>query len=340
MKKNNFFIRLISILALTIFFISCVGKKELKKYEISDFAFGTYVKIVTYANDDKKVNEAFEKAFDEMRRIDEKFNSKNEKSLIYALNNKKVSEIELDEEGQYIFGEVKKMYELSNHKYDITVEPLMELWGFTEDKINLTNLKVPSYKDIEFAKTKIDFSKVKIENNKMSYDSSIKGIDTGSFIKGYALEKAKQVMIKEGFKNTFITAISSLETSGTKPDNKKWKIGLENPENTNEILGVVSLSGENMGVSGDYQTFVEIDGKIYHHILDKDTGFPVADKKMVAVITDDGLKADLYSTTFFLMPIDKVISYVESQKNLEVLIVNSNMEIIKSKGFNLEKLQK
>ena len=93
-------------------------------------------------------------------------------------------------------------------------------------------------------------------------------------------------------------------------------------------------------MSGDYQTYVEIDGEMYHHIIDKESGYPVKDKKMVAVICDDAFLADLYSTTFFLMPIDKVMEYVENQKDLEVMIVDKDMSIITSKNFKIEEVKK
>ena len=136
-----------------------------------------------------------------------------------------------------------------------------------------------------------------------------------------------------------ITSISSIEVIGTKPENKPWKIGLQNPENQSEMIGIVSLKDRAMGVSGDYQTYVEIDGKMYHHILDKDTGYPVQDKKMVVVLCNNAFDADLLSTTFFLMPIDKVISYVDSREDLDVLIVDKDMNIITSKNFKYEKVK-
>ena len=114
----------------------------------------------------------------------------------------------------------------------------------------------------------------------------------------------------------------------------------QNPENPSEMIGIVSLKDRAMGVSGDYQTYVEIDGEMYHHILDKDTGYPVKDKKMVVVLCDNAFDADLLSTTFFLMPIDEVISYVDGRKDLDVLIVDKDMNIITSKNFKYEEIKK
>ena len=315
MRMKNKFIVFV-LLLLGIFLVSC-GKK-IEKIEESKFLFGTYIKIIVYSDNKEKAMKSIEKAFNEIQRIDEKYNSKSEGSLIYNLNNSDNKTVKLDEEGIKLFEGVKKAYELSEHKY----------------------LKLTTKEEIEFTKTFVDFNKVKIsDDGTLTIESPVKEIDTGSFLKGYAISRAKEVLKDEGIKSAFITSISSIEVIGTKPENKPWKIGLQNPENQSEMIGIVSLKDRAMGVSGDYQTYVEIDGKMYHHILDKDTGYPVQDKKMVVVLCNNAFDADLLSTTFFLMPIDKVISYVDSREDLDVLIVDKDMNIITSKNFKYEKVK-
>ena len=82
---------------------------------------------------------------------------------------------------------------------------------------------------------------------------------------------------------------------------------------------------------------VEINGKRYHHILDKTTGFPVRDKKMVVVICEDAFLADLYSTAFFTMPVEKVMKFAESDKKMKVLVVDKDMKILKTKNLDFFK---
>ena len=335
--KNKFIVFILSILSM--FLISC--GKEVEKIEESKFLFGTYIKIIVYSDNKEKAMESIEKAFNEIQRIDEKYNSKSEGSLIYNLNNSDNKTVKLDEEGIKLFEGVNKAYELSEHKYDVTIAPLLELWGFTEEAMELTTLKLPTKEEIEFTKTFVDYEKVKIsDDGTLTIESPVKEIDTGSFLKGYAISRAKEVLKNEGIKSAFITSISSIDLIGTKPEDKPWKIGLQNPENPSEMIGIVPLRDRAMGVSGDYQTYVEIDGEMYHHILDKDTGYPVTDKKMVVVLCDNAFDADLLSTTFFLMPIDKVMNYVESREDLDVLIVDKDMNIITSKNFKYEEVKK
>lgn len=318
---------------LIVIFCLFLGKisypKEIK-YEESKFLFGTYIKITSYSESTSTAKKAIQAAFQEIERIDKKFNSKTEGSLIYQLNHSSNKEISLDAEGKFLFQTIQKAYLLSHKKYDITISPLLRLWNFE----NPEKAKIPNKISLEKILKEVDFEKIKIEGNRLRLLSPVKEIDTGSFLKGYALARAEKVLKEKGLKSAFISSISSIDLLGSKPGGKPWKIALENPTNANDILGVLSLQDKALGVSGDYQTYVEIQGKRYHHILDKATGYPVADKKMVVVICKDGFEADVYSTTFFLMPIAEILNYANKMANFEVMIVDKNMKFHMSKGFS------
>ncbi|MGL4909620.1 MAG: FAD:protein FMN transferase [Cetobacterium sp.] len=326
-KSRNIFL----LFLLFLLFISC--QKKIKRINDEKFAFGTYFKISIFSNDSDLVRKSIKESFEEIERIDNKYNSKIKDSLISKLNESKIEEI--DDEGIYLFNKVKEAYDLSDKKYDITMEPLMKIWGFSEDSEEIKSL--PTKEELNKALAKIDFSKIEIFENKIFIKNSEVKIDTGSFLKGYAVKKAAEKLESLGIKSGFISAISSIQAIGTKGDGSSWKIGIQNPNNPSQILGIVELNNQSMGVSGDYQTYVEIEGKRYHHIIDKEIGYPVKDKKMVVVVNKNSFEADLYSTAFFLMPIEKVLNKVNSIKDLEVLIVDENNKIILSDGFKFQK---
>ncbi|MEH1740935.1 FAD:protein FMN transferase [Fusobacterium varium] len=329
---NSVIKKLLIVLLLPIIFIRCTDKK-MQKFESEKFLFGTYIKITVYDKDEKLAKTGMEEAFNEIERLDNKFNSKIKTSIIGKLNSDPNVPVELDEEGLMLFSKVREMYELSNKKYDITIGPLLKAWGFGE----VGEISIPSKECLAQVLPEIDFDKVKIEGNQVYMEPPVNEIDTGSFLKGYAVSRAKKVMEEQGITSAFITTISSIDVINTKPENKPWRIGVQNPENPEEILGIVELNDEGMGVSGDYQTYVEIAGKKYHHILDKTTGFPIRDKKLVMVICEDAFLADLYSTAFFTMPVEKVMEYAENNKKMKVLIVDKDMKILKTKNLNFFK---
>ncbi len=317
---------LIILIILSLF--GC-GSKEPQRVEREKFLFGTYIKIIVYDEDTKLAEKAIEAAFGEIARIDAKMNNHSKGSLIDRINRSTEKRVEIDKEGKRILGEVERVYKLSKGGFDITLRPLLETWGFTEEGSE----RVPTPEEIKEALSKVDYSKVKIEGDHLIFEAPVEKIDTGAFLKGYAIAQAKLLMEDMGIKSAFITSISSIETIGTKPEGAKWRIGIQNPSNPREILKVANLDDKAMGVSGDYQTFVEIDGEKYHHILSTKTGYPIRDKKMVVVICEDGYTADLYSTAFFSMDTEDIMNYVETQNDLEVLIVDENSKIVISSGF-------
>lgn len=324
--------KLLLILFISVVFISC--NQKIKKIEKNEFSFGTYISITIYDSDTKRAEKAIKEAFLEIERIDKKYNSKVEGSEIYKLNSGEIKEVELDSEGIYIFSELKKVYELSNKKYDVTIEPLVELWDFGREEVE----SIPTTNEIKEILKNIDFDNVVLDRNILSYKKDGVRVDTGSFLKGYAIERAKGILKKNGVTSSFISSISSIETIGTKPEEKPWKIGIENPENPDKLIAIVELNGKGMGVSGDYQTYIEYDGKKYHHILDKSNGYPIQDKKMVVVICEDAFLCDMYSTAFFLMDISKVMEFA-NKNNIDVLIVDKDMKIITTENMKYEKIE-
>lgn len=326
MKRIFFFV----ILLISI--VACKGGEKVSKITESKFSFGTYISITVYDKDEAKAKKAIQAGFNEIERIDSKYNSKVQDSGISKLNSHKIKELILDKEGVYLINNLRKLYEISHGTYDVTIAPLLEIWNFE----NIVQETLPKDEELKKAMENIDFTKVKLENNILSYEKDGIEIDTGSFLKGYAVARAKQVMVDMGIKSAFISSVSSIETINTKPGNKLWKIGIENPENSQKVLGIIELNNQAMGVSGDYQTYIEINGKKYHHILDKRTGYPVRDKKMVVVVSDSAFLSDMYSTAFFTMPIDEIIQ-VCKENNLEVLIVDSEMKLHQTSGLKFKK---
>ncbi|MGL5981780.1 MAG: FAD:protein FMN transferase, partial [Cetobacterium sp.] len=178
----------------------------MKRVDEEKFAFGTFFKVSVFSSDMNKSKTSINKAFEEVQRIDYAYNSKVKNSLFFKLNNSKKEKI--DDEAIYILKKVKEMYELSFGKYDITMEPLMAIWGFSEELEERKTL--PTDLELEKASKNVDFSKVILEKNIITIQSEDIKIDTGSFLKGYAVKKASEKLRESGIKSGFISAISSI----------------------------------------------------------------------------------------------------------------------------------
>lgn len=327
--------KIIFLIVIILFVLTGCGQKginkKLEKFTESRFLFGTYIQMIVYAENEKTAKDSMNEAFNRIAEIDSRYNSKSKGSLIYNLNNSENKEITLDEEGIKLFEEVKKVYEMSHGKYDITISPLLETWGFFSDGRE----NVPSEAELKEALTYVDFQKVELKGNTLKVNKPVKELDTGSFLKGYAVEEGKKVLAEKGIEYGFISSISSISTIGGKGDGTPWKVGIQNPDKSDELMGVVEIAGKALGVSGDYQTYIEINGEKYHHIMDKTTGYPVKDKKMVVVICDSAFMADMYSTAFFNMEIKEIFEIAE-RENLEVMIVDKMNNVQTTKSFLLK----
>ena len=321
----------IIFLIVIIFTLFGCGKKKQERYTQERFLFGTYIQMIVFSDDKDKALNAMNKAFEKIAKIDDMYNSKNKNSVIYILNHSEKKEVVLNDEGAYLLNKVKEVYDMSGGKYDITISPLLDVWGFNTNGRE----SIPSYEEIENALKVIGFDKVILDKNKLTLKENVKEIDTGSFLKGYAVQEAKNILLENGIEHGFVSSVSSIATIGGKPDGTPWKIGIQNPANSEEILGMVEVNNKSLGISGDYQTYVEIQGKKYHHIMDKKTGYPVEDKKLVVVICDSAFDADMYSTAFFNMKIEDIFKESEVL-NTDVLIVDSEEKIKSTKSFQLK----
>ncbi|MBZ4683171.1 MAG: FAD:protein transferase [Fusobacteriales bacterium] len=317
----------IIILFLMIVILGCGTKVE--KYEKTEFAFGTLIKIIIYEKNIKLAEEATNKAFEEIKRIDTNYNTKVENSLFYKLNSSKNKEIILAEEAKILMKKVLEVSKESDEMYDITVSPLLELWGFYNEE---AKVKIPSKEELENTLKLVNYKNIIIDNNKMYLKNKEQKIDTGSFLKGYAIYKAKEVLKSEGINSAFISALSSIELIGDK-QGKNWRIGLQNPNNPKEILKILSISDRAIGVSGDYQTYVEIDGKRYHHILNPKTGYPSSENKMVVIVADNAFLADIYSTALFSFNYKKIFDFIKKYNGMEAFVVDKNNNIHISDGL-------
>ena len=306
--------------------LGCRSQNE--KYEDEKFLNGTNIRVVLYGKKEE-MKKAAELAFKEMERVDREFNNHTEGGVFDRINkNAGKGKEKLNKEQEEILKRVLKASEESEGKFDITISPVFDLWGFEsgEDKL-------PNDEKIKEALNLVNYKDIVIDKGECKLLKIGEKIETGSFLKGYAIYRARKVLEANGVKSGMITAISSIETIGKKPNGEVWKIGAQNPQKPDTIMGILKVEGKSIGVSGDYQTYIEVKGKRYHHILNAHTGYPFEEVKMVVIVTDNGLDADIYSTAIFLTGVDRGLEIARNHKNIDVLIVDKDMKTYMTEGM-------
>lgn len=305
-----------AILFLFLVVIFGCGKDE-EKYTESRFLFNTLITITLYSENEVIGKNALKKAFEEIERIDKEINNHTKGSDIDNINSSRGQNIKVHPETINLLERALLVCRETKGKFDITISPVFELWGFEKE-----TQRLPDNKDLTEKLKHVNYNNIVIEGNKVQLKDPETKIEAGSFLKGYALYNAGELLKKEKIKGAFISATSTIVTVGSKPKNNKWKIAIQNPDKEGDYLHILEVEGKSVGVAGDYQTFIEVEGKRYHHILDPATGYPITGVRMVVLICDNGYTADMYDTAIFAMGLEEGMKLMK-EKNLDGMILDS-----------------
>ena len=187
--------------------------------------------------------------------------------------------------------------EMSDGKFDITIFPLRELWDFESE-----NAAVPEQDEIEQALAKVDYRKVHVDGTTVTFDDPETQIDLGGIAKGYISSRLKDWLKEQGCTSALINLGGNVSVLGTKPDGSNWTVGIQEPfADRGTVFETVEISSGCVISSGTYERYFEQDGKLYHHILDPETGYPVeTDLQQASVVGEDDVLCDAFSTICIL----------------------------------------
>jgi len=300
------------ILILGLVLLSIAGCTQRRLHTDKRLLMGTIVEVTSPYKEAAKI------AFKEIERVEKIFSVYLEKSAISHLN--KTGFLNTNFEVTSLFLKSKKFYEATKRGFDITIGPLVEIWREALDKNEL-----PQESDINVAKELVGFNKVHIDKKSASIKLMKKGmrVDLGGIAKGYAVDKAVTELKRSGIDSAIINAGGDIYCIGTKFD-KPWQIGLQHPRNRDELRDTLELRDLAVVTSGDYEQWMEIEGKRYSHIISPKTGYPVGSGIIsVTVIAKDTLTADAVATSIFLLGKDKGIKAFKDYEGVERIIVIS-----------------
>jgi thiamine biosynthesis lipoprotein len=271
-----------------------------------------------------------------MRKITAEANRHNKDSTVTKINQQAgIKAVKVNHEILTIIKNAKKYGKLTEGKFDITIAPVIELWGFGTEKKS-----VPDLKRIEENLKLVDYQNIIINEEKSTVMLAKQGmkIDLGGIAKGYIVDRAAEDLKKAGINSALINVGGNIRTIGVKADGQKWRLGIRNPRDKEEdpddnYLDVIKVEDANVVTSGDYERYFKEEGQRYHHILDPDTGYPSRDLASVTIVSDSSFKADILSTALFILGFKKAKSYIQKNKDLEGMIITTELKKWKSSGF-------
>ena len=316
------------ILAITIILCLLVVVYIIKRRRDSQVQKQTRFLLDTYCTiqipGKKEVLSFIEKSFRRVEEIDKKFNVLDQESPVFNFNQK--NEPIADKEICDLVSIALQVSKDSDGSFDITVYPLIQLWGFYTG-----NYKIPEKEKIDELLTMVGYGNVFVKDDTLLKTEDNVALDLGGIAKGYALKEAVKVLKKAGVSSALVDLGGDLYALGTH-NGKPWRIGIRNPQGEG-MIGLLEVSDISVVTSGDYERFFERDGERYHHIINPKTGYPARNMVSVTVIGKDAVKADAWSTALFIMEPDEALKAVEEIPYLEALLVTSKGKALLSSGL-------
>lgn len=289
------------------------------KVNRSIMVMGTIAEVTVYGEDESKIDEAIEKVFKVFEDIDKEMSLYKEESELSRLN------ATAYENPVRISGVLMRLIqksvwfsEITGGAFDITVGPLMEIWGFME-----TREALPDDGMVRDALGKAGYKKIVIDEENQTIQFKVPGmrIDLGGIAKGYAIDLAVTELMKGGIENALVNLGGNMYALGSPPGETAWEVGVRDPRDREGIVEILRLKNRAVATSGNYEKFVQIGPDKYSHIMDPRTGVPVSGILSVTVTADTALETDALSTAFFVMGYENAADMRNGPGNVEALFI-------------------
>ena len=325
--KLTFFKSIAVFLWMGIILNACdgTGGQPIRRTQI---IMGTLVEITISHPDPDTVQAVSTQAFDEMKRIEQLMSTYIPDSEISRINRAAGEKaIPVSREVEEVIREGIYWSEQSGGAFDITVEPLVQLWDFDGD-----NKIIPSENTIRKTASLVNYKNIEIKDHTVRLKNRGMAINVGGLAKGYAVDRAISIL-RSKVSNGIVNAGGDLFAFGQKNKQSSWNIGLQHPRKPQGLLAAFAVKNQAVATSGDYQRYFMKDGVRYHHIFDSRTGRPSRLMISATIITTEVMDADALATAVFVMGPEKGIEWVDSMANVEAMLVLGDESIRYSKNF-------
>jgi thiamine biosynthesis lipoprotein len=263
-------------------------------------SMGTTFSVVVYGADRYKMQAAVELGLEEVRRLDQLLSNYRPDSEWSRVNQQAAGHpVKVSKESFDLLTACVHYSEASEGAFDITVGPLMRIWGFYKG-----SGKFPHRAEIRGAMTNVGYKNIVLDPKQQTVQFRRSGveIDPGGIGKGYAVDRMVAILRENGIRSGLITAgSSSIYAIGTPPmEPKGWRIDIRHPREPNKSVEEVFLKDMSMSTSGNYEKFFRVGGKVYSHIMDPRTGYPAPGMLSASVITPKTLDSEAWTKPYFI----------------------------------------
>lgn len=349
--KNRFkaIVSLVLCLVLSLsLFTACTPEVQYEKYTGTVWdSFDTIISVVSYHKNDSEHTAFMEQVRSEYSRLNKLYdiyNSYPDMNNAKTINdNAGIAPVKVEKELFDLIRFSIDWYHKTDGKVNIALGSVLKIWHDVRTNAEFSVPVLPSMDQLNTANQHTDINSIVLDEENMTVyisDPDV-SIDIGAVAKGYATELIAD-KLAQSYDSFAISAGGNVKVHGSPLDGRtRWGIGIQNPavdENYNMVGGNIDLAyiaeGASIVCSGGYQRFFVLDGQRYHHLIDPQTLFPKNTYLGVTILCEDSGIADVLSTAIFMLEKEEAISFIDTIKEAECILVMADGTIEKTAGFD------
>lgn len=311
---------IILLIGLSLLIQGCRIKTAPSGITRSGFFFDTLINITIYGTDDTAL---LDECFSMCRYYEQLLSITEDGSDISKVNAAGTGPVAVSDETADLITYAMQYYESSDHQLDITIAPLSERWTKAR-----TEGVPPSEAEIRAILPHIGADKIEtdIDGNTVSKSDPDIMLDTGALAKGYIADRLRELLIGKGVSSAVISLGGNIITIGSKPDGSDFRIGIRRPfGQADETAAALNISDMSVVTSGIYERCFTYNGRLYHHILDPDTGYPAdTDLTSATIISRSSLEGDALSTICLLYGFEKAEELINNTPDVEAVFITKD----------------
>lgn len=284
------------------------------------FAMDTFISLRVWGDQGQ---EAVREASNYLYALEAEFSATRSSSTLYQINKNPNQWNEISSDMEEILLYSIEMKEDTQGAYDPTVQPLIDMWGFT----NYTT-RVPSQEEIQDILPVVNASLLQIEDGKLWMEEGM-SLNLGAIAKGYAADKMAEDLKSRGVKTALLYLGGNIYALGEKVDGSPWIVGVQNPYGAGSV-GNIYVTDTAVVTSGGYQRYFvdEESGETYWHIIDPSTGYPsTGGLASVTIVDESAMRGDVLSTALFVMGLEGAIDYWGKHRDFDMILIAEDGDV-------------
>jgi len=297
---------------------------------------GNRFEFTVIADDQTAGEKAIDTAIAEVQRIEELLSTFKDTSQTSLINQYAgIKPVQVDQEVIELILRAQKISDITQGAFDISYGSIdKSLWNFD---VNMTSL--PDFETALQSVSLINYQNVIIDTQNRTVMLKHEGmrIGFGGIGKGYAADKAKQVLQNIGIEHGIVNAAGDLITWGNQLDGRPWTIGIADPDQSDRPFSALNISNMAIATSGNYEKYATIKGRRYSHTIDPKTGLPVSGIKSVSIICPSAELADALATPVIVMGAQVGLDMINQLQQVACIIIDDYDQLYTSKNINVKR---